>query len=119
MLIMSDCTTHDATAVYIMQQKLIPEIRKVCPELKKVNYVSDGATQHFKNRFQMCNLMHHKKDFGVDIDWHFFAIAHGKGSCDGVGAIVKKEATRVSLQASVNEAILNVEVLFSWATNSY
>ncbi|EFN62014.1 hypothetical protein EAG_10159, partial [Camponotus floridanus] len=91
---MSDCTTHDATAVYIMQQKLIPEIRKVCPRVKKVIYVTDGAKQHFKNRYQMSSLMRHKKDFLVDAEWHCFATAHGKGSCDGVGAIVKREATR-------------------------
>ncbi|EFN72189.1 hypothetical protein EAG_00421, partial [Camponotus floridanus] len=78
-------------------------------------YVTDGAKQHFKNRYQMSSLMRHKKDFLVDAEWHCFATAHGKGSCDGVGAIVKREATRASLQASQNKAILDVKGLYSWA----
>jgi len=112
---MSDCTTHDITAVYIMQQKLIPEIRKVCPKVKKVIYASDGAKQHFKNRYQMSSLMSHKRDFGIDTEWYFFAIAHGKDSCDGFGAVVKREATRASLQATENDAILDVKALYLWA----
>ncbi|EZA50874.1 hypothetical protein X777_10882 [Ooceraea biroi] len=98
-----------------MQQKLVPEIRKICPKVNKVIYVSDGAKQHFKNRYQMCNLMYHRTDFNIDAEWYFFGTAHGKGACDGVGAIVKREATRASLQASPNEAILDSKALFSWA----
>ena len=25
------------------------------------------------------NLVHHKQDFGMPADWHFFAFPHGKG----------------------------------------
>jgi len=28
--------------------------------------MTDGAKQHFKNRFQIANLIHHKDDFGVE-----------------------------------------------------
>ncbi|XP_025158377.1 uncharacterized protein LOC112589413 [Harpegnathos saltator] len=35
----------------------------------------------------MSNLMHHRTDFNIDAEWHFFGTAHGKGSCDDVGAI--------------------------------
>lgn len=114
-LSMSECITHDATAVYCMQKKLVDEIRKLKPRVKKIIYVSDGAKQHFKNRFQMCNLMYHKKDFDIDAEWHCSATAHGKSATDGIGALLKREATRASLQASENEAILDVESLFSWA----
>lgn len=31
-ILLSDSTTHDATAVYIMQQNVIPIIRKICPK---------------------------------------------------------------------------------------
>lgn len=118
-VLMSECTTHDATAVYIMQQKIVPKIRDSFPKVKKIIYASDGAKQHFKNRYQMSNLKQHKEDFGIDAEWHFFATAHGKGSCDGVGAIVKREAARASLQASDNEAILDVQTLFSWAEKRF
>lgn len=79
--------------------------------------MSDGAKQHFKNRYQMWNLMYHKNDFDVYADWRFFATAHGKSSCVGIGATGNREAVKASLQASANEFILNVEALFSWATS--
>lgn len=112
---MSECTTHDAAAVYLIQKKLVPEICKVITNVKKIIYISDGAKQHFKNRYQMVNLMNHKIDFGLDAEWHISATAHGKGPPDGVGAIVKREATRASLQVSDKEAILNARSLFNWA----
>ncbi|KAJ8684976.1 hypothetical protein QAD02_020769 [Eretmocerus hayati] len=64
----------------------------------------------------MMNLMKHSQDFGISAEWHCYALAHGKSSSDGVGAIVKTEATRASLQVPPNEAILNADALFSWAT---
>lgn len=114
-LSMSDCTTHDAAAVYLMQKKLVPEICKLIPKVEKIIYISDGAKQHFKNRYQMINLMNHKIDFGVNAEWHTSATAHGKGPPDGVGAIVKREATRASLQVPDSEALLNVQSLYNWA----
>ncbi|KAJ8672333.1 hypothetical protein QAD02_003592 [Eretmocerus hayati] len=63
----------------------------------------------------MLSLMKHEGEFGIPAEWYFHATAHGKGSCDGIGAIVKREATRASLQASPNDAILEAYSLFSWA----
>ena len=50
-------------------------------------------------------VMHHKRDFGIDAEWHCNAIAHGKCSCDGARACLKSAATRYSLQAHPNDAI--------------
>lgn len=46
-VLLSECTTHDTTAVYLSQTYLIPAIRSKCPQLIKLFYVSDGAKQHF------------------------------------------------------------------------
>lgn len=112
-VLLSNSTVHDVAAVYIMQEIVIHEIRKVCSDVKKIIYVTDGAKQHYKNRFQMMNLIHHFEDFGVEAEWHFHATAHGKGACDGIGAIVKRGATRASLQARPNEALLTPQALLS------
>lgn len=114
-VLLSDCTTHDTAAVYILQQTVIPEIKKVCPNVKKIYYFTDGAKQHYKNRYQIINLINHEKDFNVKAEWHFHATAHGKGACDGVGAVLKREATRASLQRKPQDAILNAKALFDWA----
>lgn len=116
LVLLSDCTTHDTAAVYIMQTTLIPVIKEVHPKVKKIIYVTDGAKQHYKNRFQMMNLMHHEEDFDLKGEWHFQATAHGKGACDGIGATLKREATRACLQAkSTKEAILTSQDLYEWA----
>lgn len=118
-ILLSDSTKHDAAAVYLMQEKLIPEIKKVCPKVKKIYYISDGAKQHFKNRTQMRYLMNHKLDFGVKAEWHCNATSHGKCACDGLGACLKSEAARYSLQAKPNDAILNSSTLFIWAQSKF
>lgn len=83
----SECTSHDATAVYLSQVYLIPAIRKKCQKLTKLICLSDGAKQHFKNRYQMVSLKHHKEDFSIESEWHTHGTAHGKVCCDGVTAI--------------------------------
>lgn len=102
-----------------MQKILIPEIRKFCSKVKKIIYVTDGAKQHYKNKYQMNNLIHHKEDFGIEAEWHCHATAHGKGVGDGMGATFKREATRASLQAKSTEAILNSTDLFEWAKKKF
>lgn len=116
---LSECTTHDTVAVYILQEKIIFEIKKRFPKINKIIYVTDGAKQHYKNRYQMMNLVNHESDFQIMADWHFHATAHGKGSCDGVGAVLKREATRTSLQAKATEAILNSKQLYDWARQKF
>jgi len=118
-ILLSDCTTHDAAAMYMMQQMVIPEIKKVRPKVNKIIYITDGAKQHFKNRFKMIHLINHKVDFDIEAEWHFHATAHGKGSWDGLGATLKREATRYSLQVDPNNAILNSRSLFSWTKEKF
>jgi len=64
-ILLSDSVIHDTAAVYIMQEIVIPEIKKVCPKVKKIIYVSDGAKQHHKNKYQMCNFVKHENDFNI------------------------------------------------------
>ena len=98
MIFLSDSTSHDTAAVFTIQKQLIPEIKKHV-DVKKCVYFSDGAKQHFKNRYTMINMMYHKKEFNLEAEWHFHATSHDKNH-DGAGAIFKREATRASLLLS-------------------
>lgn len=118
-IFLSDSVRHDTAAVYTIQKQLMPEIKKTVKNVKKIIYITDGAKQHFKNRFQMANLLNHKEDFDVDAEWHFCATAHGKSGYDGIGAIFKREAYRASLLAKPSQAILTPQALFSWAENHF
>ena len=72
-------------------------------EEAKVYYVTYGAGQHFKNKSNFQNLLFHEKDFGVLSEWHFYATAHGKGACDGIG--------------TNNNHISTPKKLYNWAKN--
>ena len=118
-IFLSSSLKHDTAAVYTVQSILIPEILKKVKKVKKIIYMTDGAKQHFKNKYQMANLLNHEKDFGIKAEWHFSATAHGKSSYDGIGAIFKREARRFSLIAKPAEAILSHEKLYKWAKNHF
>lgn len=81
--------------------------------------MTDGAKQHFKNRFQIANLINHENDFGVKAEWHYSATAHGKSGYDGLGATFKREAYKASLTVKPTEAILSFEALLKWAKNNF
>lgn len=109
--ILSDNLKHDTTAVY-QYQTLIIEYMKTHFKPKKIYYFSDGAPQHFKNKYNFTNLLYHKDDFGIFAEWHFHATAHEKGPCDGIGRNLKRLARKASLQRSSQNSILTAAALF-------
>lgn len=115
-VIISDCLKHDTTAVYVFAEKVIEYIKSICSNVFKIFYVSDGAPQQYKNIKNFINLYHHKHDFDVLAEWHFYATAHGKGPCDGVGGTVKRMAARASLQLPLDQQITTPQELFDWAS---
>lgn len=84
--ILSDSLKHDTVAVYECQKIIIKYLKKHFKPSKLI-YFTDGAAQHFKNKYNLKNLQFHKQDFGILAEWHFHATAHGKGPCDGIVAI--------------------------------
>lgn len=59
--------------------------------------------------------MYHESDFGMPCTWHFFATSHGKSACDGIGAVIKYQARRASLQRMSENFITNAKELFTFA----
>lgn len=103
----------------ILLSDFIPVIKKLCPKIKKIYYSSDGAKQHFKNTSQMNFLMHHKPDVGIDAECHCNSATRSEYSCDGLAACLKCAATRYSLQAHPNNAILNSVSPFNWTKSKF
>ncbi|XP_017469505.1 PREDICTED: uncharacterized protein LOC108361408 [Rhagoletis zephyria] len=116
MAIISDDLKHDAVAVY-EYQKIILNYLKSEFTVAKVYYVSDGARQHFKNKSSFANLMAHETDFDTPAEWHFHPTAHGKGACDGIGANIKRNAAKYSLQCSHQARFIDAIAFFRWAKN--
>ena len=112
--VISDHMKHDTITVHAFLTKVLHHLKQQLPHLCKVKYFSDGAASQYKNFKNFCNLMHHKEDFGLHAEWHFFATSHGKSPCDGVGGTAKRLAARASLQATTTSHILTPHQMFEW-----
>ena len=87
--------------------------------MKKVYYFSDGAASQYKNKKNFVNLAFHNRDFkNIEAEWHFFATAHGKGPCDGLGGTVKRKALRASLKRPLEGQIQTPQELSEWAKDA-
>lgn len=73
--------------------------------MEEITNISDGAASHFKNRYQFNEMSKSSKKR----NWIFSATGHGKGSCDGIGGLVKHYATDHNLRKTHMEAIDNAE----------
>ena len=112
---------YDTTAVFLYQRCFIAFLKRFLPSTtqpQKIMYFSDGAGSQYKNRKNFINLCHHEEDFRILAEWHFSTTAHGKGSCDRIGGIVKRLAARASLQKPYNDQIMTPHQLFDWASCS-
>ncbi|KAJ8670828.1 hypothetical protein QAD02_002087 [Eretmocerus hayati] len=78
-------------------------------------YFTDGAAQHFKNRYDFQNSIHHRDDFSIIAECHFNATVHGKNVCDGLGANLKFNARRASMQSISGNQITTPYELYVWA----
>ena len=88
-VIVSDYQQHDKYAACIFNQMIIDElIKHHTPQMQDLHIFSDGAAQHFKQRFTIS-----KATLIPDICvyWHFFATSHGKGAVDGIGGTIKRQ----------------------------
>lgn len=117
-IMISDDLKHDTATFYTFQKILHQHLLEENISTNKYIYVTDGAPQHFKNRFNFINLFYFKQDFGTEAEFHFHATSHGKGPCDGLGGNLKRLATRASLQSAPDKAITTPERLFQWAKKS-
>lgn len=118
LLIIAECLEHTYEAVHQYKEELFLYLNERFPLIKKIYFFSDGAASQYKNKKNFFELCQHKKEYDFIVEWHFFATSHGKGPCDGIGGIFKRNATRASLQRKFKNQIRNAKELFDWATQN-
>ena len=89
-------------------------IRKEFPNVDLLYYFSDGAPSQYKNYKNFSNLYYHLHDYGIQAEWHFFTINHGKSPCDGIGGTAKHLVATASLQNTYILSVLSVRDMFDW-----
>ena len=112
--VISDELHHDVSMVYQIQAVFLNYVKLYHPKISKVEYFSDGCAAQYKNKYNLVSLCMHKRDFGFDAEWNFFATAHGKSPCDGIGGSVKRSTAIESLKRINNNQILNPKDMFSF-----
>ena len=105
--VISDTLEHNTATVHYFQQHLVNHINENHPHIKKFIYFSDGAASQYKNKKNFINLCHHKTDFNLEAEWHFFALCHGKNACDCVGSTTKQSKSPATL---LNQILMPAEM---------
>lgn len=94
---MSENLRHDPAAICSHLEPVIVEILKLVPQLRVVNFLSDGPCTQYKNKtmfYLMASYLSEK--LGVEIlRWHYSESGHGKGAPDGVGGTLKRTADKL------------------------
>ena len=92
--VISSYLSHDKYSVHVFNSHILNHLKNVLNvHVKFIDFFSDGAAQHFKQKFTMFSMTC-LMDEGVKANWHFFATSHGKGAVDGVGGSVKRIVSR-------------------------
>lgn len=73
---------------------IIVKFKEVVPQVNKLIVFSDNCAGQFKSRYNVTIVCYAEKDFGVSLEWNFFASRQGRGTVDGVGGSVKRTVWR-------------------------
>jgi len=117
LVVIAESLKHNFESVYQFQLILIDYLKTRFGTIKKISSFSDGAASQYKNKKNFYSMCQFKKNFGFEVEWHFFATSHGKGPCDGIGGALKRNATRASLQRPYEKQITTAKELFDWANS--
>ena len=92
---------------------MINYLHELLPQVKKLFYFSDGCGTLYKNYKNFMNFCLHKQNFGLDVEWIFFATSHSKSTCNGIDSSVKRHAAKRSLQRPMNTQILDYQAMLN------
>ncbi|CAF4666876.1 unnamed protein product, partial [Didymodactylos carnosus] len=86
----SNDVSHDKFVVNAAIEIILNELKTHVPNLKQINFFSDGAASQFKQRFMFRNLIQIAHEYKIALSWNFFATSYGKGVVDGLVRTVKR-----------------------------
>ena len=65
-VIVSDEMGHSSSTVCTFLDAIIPELKQIDPQLKKIHYWTDSPSSQYSNRFIFYVLSKHKELYGCD-----------------------------------------------------
>jgi hypothetical protein len=90
----SECTRHDAAAVWAHLNHLINFSFKKSPQTTRIHILTDGPSSQYRNKHIFYILTQLQNDFPQLklVSWNYQEAGHGKGAPDGIGAVIKRTA---------------------------
>ena len=85
---------HDKYAVSHYTRILVKDFQNRHPnfDLQKIEFLSDGTGQHFKQKYSLCQVL--TLNFPhLTVIWNFSPTSHVKGPIDGIGGTLKRRVT--------------------------
>ena len=95
---MSNDLQHDTCFVYEVLRIVNAFCQQNYPQLKAIEYFSDGCAGQYKNYKNFMNLCLHQQELNMSATWSFLSTSQGKEPCDGIGRSVKRLARLESLR---------------------
>lgn len=106
--------SHTAPTVLTFLDVLVPEIKKLVPDLQHVHYLSDSPTYQHRNKTIFSFVADHETLHGCQASWTYIVTGHGKGPCNGVGGTVKRRMADQTVTNS-NASIQDAADFFAWS----
>ena len=88
----SEVLNHSTAMVQAIIEKLITEVKLLCPAARCINYWTDSPTSHDRKKTIFDLVAIHQSIYGIKASWHYFENGHGKGACGGIGGVVERAA---------------------------
>ena len=89
----TDVRQHSAPTVFAVIRQLITVLQeKLDFPILHIHYISDSPSSQYRNISIFSLVARHSTIFGIDASWLYLEAGHGKGPCDGVGAVSKRVA---------------------------
>lgn len=90
----SECTRHDAAAVWAHLNYLIKFVFNKSSQINRIHILTDSPSSQYRNKYIFYILTQLRNDFPELnlVTWNYQEAGHGKGAPDGIGAVVKRTA---------------------------
>ena len=106
----SNESRHDATFIYTLISKLVPLLKEIIPDLKRIHYWTDSPISQYRNKTIFKIISYHEEYFNCRASWNYMEVGHGKGPCDPIGGTAKRKA---------DQAVKNGKFLIQDAVDFY
>lgn len=114
--VISDELSHNVSAILAFIEHVVPIFKELIPTISYIHYISDSPTSQYRNKYMFNVIAEHPNRFGIGASWQYFEAGHGKGPCDGVGAVAKRMADNAVKRHK--HVIQDAKGFFEWASKS-